>query len=64
MRARRRDLTRHSDVIAAAFRNGAVVPLRFGTVFPSPEAVVDELLEPRRAELTRLLCELEGRGGR
>jgi gas vesicle protein GvpL/GvpF len=60
VRARRRDLTRHSGVIAAAFRNGTVIPLRFGTVFAGPEAVVDELLEPRRQELTRLLNELDG----
>jgi hypothetical protein len=60
VRARRRELTRHSDVVAAAFRSGTVVPLSFGTIFPSREAVVDELLEPRYAELVRLLGELEG----
>jgi hypothetical protein len=60
VRARKRDLTRHSDVLAAAFRNGAVVPLRFGTVFASGEAVLSELLEARYGELTALLRELEG----
>jgi hypothetical protein len=61
VRARRRDLMIHSDVLAAALERGTVVPVQFGTVFENAEAVVSEFLEPRRKELTKLLDELEGR---
>jgi gas vesicle protein GvpL/GvpF len=61
VRARRRDLMIHSDVLAAALERGTVVPLQFGTVFENAEAVVSDFLEPRRKELTTLLDQLEGR---
>ena len=61
VRARRRDLMIHSDVLAAALEHGTVVPLQFGTVFENAEAVVSEFLEPRRKELTKLLDQLEER---
>lgn len=60
VRARKRDLTRHADVVAAAFREGPVVPLRFGTVFADADAVVDDFLEPRHDELAGLLRDLDG----
>src|SRR5437763_16591029 len=40
VRARRRDLLRHSDVVLAASRVGTVVPVGFGTVFASADDVV------------------------
>ena len=61
IRARRRDLMTHSEVLGAALEDGTVLPLSFGTVFESAEAVVRDFLEPRRDELRRLLRELEGR---
>src|SRR5690349_25178694 len=33
VRARRRDLLTHFDVISTAFQSGTVLPLRFGIVF-------------------------------
>ena len=45
----------HAQVLAAAVKNAAVVPMRFGIVFPNDEAVQKELLEERRDELTELL---------
>jgi hypothetical protein len=61
VRARRRELVTHSEVLAAALERGTVLPLSFGTVFESAEAVVRDFLAPRRDELRRLLRELEGR---
>lgn len=60
IRARRRDLLRHADVLQQAFERHAVVPLGFGTVFASGGDVVDGLLEPRYEELVALLQELDG----
>ena len=53
--ARRRDLMRHSDVLQAAFDRDTVVPMRFGTVFPSGDDLVADLLEPRHDVLVGLL---------
>jgi hypothetical protein len=61
VRARRADLLRHFDVLAAAFERGTVVPLRFGIVFDNEEANVRDFLEPRHDELTGLLRELRDR---
>src|SRR5690242_14147392 len=47
IRARRRDLTSHADVLGDAFASGTVLPLRFGTVFEHRDSVVDEFLAPR-----------------
>jgi hypothetical protein len=60
IRARRRDLTSHADVLAEAFVSGTVLPLRFGTVFEHRDSVVDRFLAPRYDELVSLLEELEG----
>jgi hypothetical protein len=55
VRARRQDLMRHSDVLQAAFDRDTVVPMRFGTVFPSGDELVADLLEPRHDALVGLL---------
>jgi len=60
LRAKRRDLLRHSDVLQRAFAAGPVVPLRFGTVFESEDAVVTDLLGARYEELVALLQRVEG----
>ena len=49
----------HSKVLAAAVRNAGVVPMRFGIVFPSDEAVRDELLEGRKDELISRLDKVD-----
>jgi gas vesicle protein GvpL/GvpF len=61
IRAKRRELLSHSEVLNEAAASGTVLPLRFGTTFPDAEAVVAELLEPRHAELVGLLERFEGR---
>jgi hypothetical protein len=60
VRARRRDLVAHSDVLIAAARWKPVLPMGFGTVFDSDDALVAELLEPRHDELVALLETFEG----
>jgi hypothetical protein len=55
VRAKRRDLLRHSEVLQQAFADGVVLPFRFGIVFSDAQALVDELLEPRHDELLELL---------
>jgi hypothetical protein len=60
LRAKRRDILAHQDVLQRAFTKGAVIPFRFGTVFAGEDAVVSELLEPRHDDLARLLERLDG----
>jgi hypothetical protein len=60
LRAKRRDLLRHSDVLQSAFADDTVVPLRFGTVFADDTDVVDGFLEPRYEELDELLHRFDG----
>lgn len=62
VRAKRRDLLLHSDVLQDAFAGGPVLPFRFGTVFPGEEALVDELLAPRHDELVDMLDRFDGVG--
>src|SRR5919109_2066657 len=59
LRATRRDLLSHSAVLEHAVAAGPVLPLRFGTVLRDEDAVVEELLEPRRDELSGLLRRFE-----
>ena len=61
VRARRRELLAHSEVLARALERATVLPLSFGTVFESADAVVRDLLAARQEELRKLLRELEGR---
>jgi hypothetical protein len=57
LRARRRDLLRHAEIVQSVFDRGTVVPLQFGIVV---DDVVADVLEPRYDELSRLLRELDG----
>jgi hypothetical protein len=57
LRAKRRDLLRHAEVVQRVFERASVLPLQFGVVV---DDVVDDLLEPRYDELVRLLRGLEG----
>ncbi|HYY63113.1 MAG TPA: GvpL/GvpF family gas vesicle protein [Gaiellaceae bacterium] len=60
VRAKRRDLLNHSEVLAAALERGTVLPVRFGVVFESEAALVEDFLRPRRGELATLLRRFEG----
>jgi Gas vesicle synthesis protein GvpL/GvpF len=59
LRATRRDLLSHSAVLERAIAAGPVLPFRFGIVLRDEDAVAEELLEPRRDELTALLQRFE-----
>jgi hypothetical protein len=61
VRAKRRDLLSHSEVLAAALERGTVLPVRFGVVFENEATLVEDFLRPRRAELAGLLRDFEGR---
>ena len=51
----RGNLMTHSDVLQEAIERGSVVPMRFGTVFESDDAVLKDLLEARQTELADVL---------
>jgi len=56
------DLQAHSDVLQELLDStDALVPLRFGTVYPDDETVARELLEARRGELETLLQRVHNR---
>jgi len=59
VRAKRRDLLAHFEVLGAAFEHGTVLPLQFGIVFDDEEALVRDFLAPRHKELSKLLRALE-----
>jgi Gas vesicle synthesis protein GvpL/GvpF len=54
------DLMAHQELLDASAAEVAVLPLRFGAVLTSKEAVVEELLAPHCEEFTTALRELEG----
>jgi hypothetical protein len=60
VRAKRRDLLRHSDVLQAAHASDVVLPLQFGTLFASGDELRAHFLEPREDELTTLLDRFRG----
>jgi hypothetical protein len=62
VRAKRRDLLAHSDVLQDAYARGGVLPLRFGTVFESEADLRLRLLDRRHDELVTLLERFEGLG--
>ena len=56
------DLQRHSDVLQKLLTSAkALVPLRFGTVYPDDETLVRDLLDARDGELDALLQRVESR---
>ncbi|WP_203980751.1 GvpL/GvpF family gas vesicle protein [Planotetraspora silvatica] len=57
---RAEDLVGHEALLDGAAAEVPVLPLRFGAVLTSPEAVVGELLEPHHDEFVAALKEIEG----
>lgn len=56
------DLQRHSDVLQKCLSStSALLPLRFGTVYPDDATVVRDLLEARADELEALLQRVQNR---
>jgi len=56
-----RELRAHWRVLEEASKATTVLPVRFGTVMDSDDAVRERLLEPNSAGLTELLDQLAGR---
>src|SRR5687768_5421102 len=46
VRAMRRDMRAHNDVLNRITRHATVLPVRYGTVFPGEQAVIDHVLGP------------------
>lgn len=54
------DVRAHWRVLAHAFEHGTILPVRFGTVMESENAVRSRLLEPNEGRLTELLQAMDG----
>jgi hypothetical protein len=57
----RRNMMAHTKVLEEVMETFTILPVRFGTVAPEPEDVVEKVLKPRYDELCDLLVEMEGR---
>jgi hypothetical protein len=54
------DLAAHKEILDASAAEVPVLPIRFGAVLTSEDAVISELLEPHGDEFARALDELDG----
>jgi hypothetical protein len=61
LEAGREELLAHAGALERAFEHGVVLPMTFGIVMDSEEAVRTELLSPHREELAAQLAELDGK---
>ena len=57
---KREDLLAHERVLEAVAGDRTVLPMRFGSVVRTEEAVVDELLAPHHEHFESVICELSG----
>jgi hypothetical protein len=57
----RRNMMAHTLVLEEVMQDFTILPVRFGTVAPSPEAIQEKVLKRRYGELNGLLNEMEGR---
>ena len=57
----RRNMMAHTSVIEEVMREHAVLPIRFGTVASSSEAIQEKVLKRRGQEINDLLHRVEGR---
>jgi hypothetical protein len=55
------DLQAHEQILDSIVTGSPVLPLRFGAVLTSEDAVIEELLEPHQDDFAAALEELEGR---
>jgi hypothetical protein len=61
LRATREDLYRHTEILQTLMRAATILPMQFGTIMPSEQAVASQLLRARSRELEHLLETLDGR---
>jgi hypothetical protein len=57
----RRNMMAHMRVLDEVMADYTVLPIRFDSVAPNPEAVREQLLKPRYGELNAMLDSMEGR---
>lgn len=57
----RRNMMAHTVVLEEVMQEFTILPVRFSTIAPSPEALQEQVLKRRYAELDGLLREMEGR---
>jgi hypothetical protein len=57
----RRNMMAHTKVLEEVMRDFTILPVRFGTIAPHPQAVKEQVLERRMGELNGLLNDMEGR---
>jgi hypothetical protein len=57
----RRNMMAHTVVLEEAMQNHTILPVRFGIVAPSAEAIATKVLQRRYDELSALLSEMDGR---
>jgi len=57
----RRNMMAHTLVLEEVMREFTILPVRFGTVAPTAEAISEKLLKRRHDELSALMNEIEGR---
>jgi hypothetical protein len=55
------DLQTHQEILDSTATGAPILPLRFGAVVTSEDAVISELLEPNEDEFAAALDELDGR---
>ena len=57
----RRNMMAHTLVLEEVMKDFTILPVRFGTVAPSGQAIEEQVLKRRFGELNGLLAEMEGR---
>lgn len=57
----RRNMMAHTLVLEGVMREHTILPVRFGIVAPSAQAIEEKVLQRRYDELSNLLSEMEGR---
>lgn len=55
-----KNIRRHHDIIAEAYKNSAVIPMKFGTVFKTKKSLA-EMLKTHYGKFKRLLAELRNK---
>lgn len=60
IRGMRRDMRVHANVLNRVIESMTVLPFRFGVVLPDDATIVERILRPRYAELTKYLDHLSG----
>lgn len=61
LEAGREELLTHARVLEQALESGVVLPMQFGVIMPSEEAVREELLKAHEGELSEQLDEMDGK---